>query len=390
MVRGGNVAAFRAARLAGGPSGLQARRVAAASFAGRPVALARAQRPFGNRVIASPAFRHGIAGRHGWHGHRFPTFYGRFHGSHWPWWRAGTVIGWVGPVFWPYAYYDFFDYVFWPYAYDAFWPYAYEDIYYGIYGQYAYVDPAIRRVAGAPRARTAARSGGVPASGVCSERAPELTNWPIDRIAAAIEPTETQRTALEALKEATGRAVEMLKGSCPTDLPSTPTGRLAAMESRLQVMLQAVQVVRAPLDRLYQSLSDEQKARFNTVAPTDTTAAVGKDQHDLTRLCNERGPGVADLPIDRIAQTVQPNEVQRALLDELKAASAKAGEDLKASCPTYRALTPTGRVEAMQQRLEAVLGAVRTVQPALVKFYDALNDEQKARFNAMGTGRTGA
>ena len=46
--------------------------------------------------------------------------------------------GWVGPVFWPYAYYDLFDYVYWPYAYDDFWPYAYDDVYYGIYGPYAY------------------------------------------------------------------------------------------------------------------------------------------------------------------------------------------------------------------------------------------------------------
>ncbi len=34
-------------------------------------------------------------------------------------------------MFWPYVYYDFFDYVFWPYAYDDFWPYAYDDVYYG-------------------------------------------------------------------------------------------------------------------------------------------------------------------------------------------------------------------------------------------------------------------
>ena len=33
----------------------------------------------------------------------------------------------------------------------------------------------------------------------------------------------------------------------PSDLPSTPTGRLAAMESRVKVMLQSVQTVRPPL-----------------------------------------------------------------------------------------------------------------------------------------------
>jgi len=44
------------------------------------------------------------------------------------------VRGFVGPVFWPYAYDDCIDYLFWPYAYDSFWPYAFDDVYQGIYG----------------------------------------------------------------------------------------------------------------------------------------------------------------------------------------------------------------------------------------------------------------
>ena len=79
--------------------------------------------------------------------------------------------------------------------------------------------------------------------------------------------------------------------------------------------------------------------------------AVRKDQLDLTRLCTERGAGIADLPIERIAQAVRPSDEQRALLDELKSASAKASEGLKGNCPAYQALTPTGRAEAMEKRL---------------------------------------
>ena len=37
----------------------------------------------------------------------------------------------------------------------------------------------------------------------------------------------------------------------------------------------------------------------------------------------------------------------------------------------------------MQQRIEAMVLAVATVQPALEKFYGLLSDEQKARFNAL-------
>jgi hypothetical protein len=108
---------------------------------------------FGNRAIGNVALRSHFASA---------RFHGRFFGSRWPWWRGGLVVGWIGPVFWPYAYYDFFDYVYWPYAYDDFWPYAYDDVYYGIYGGYAYaggVDAAGRNASSAPR-RVAKASGG--------------------------------------------------------------------------------------------------------------------------------------------------------------------------------------------------------------------------------------
>ena len=44
----------------------------------------------------------------------------------------------VGPLFWPYAYYDFVDYTFYPYGYDTFWPSAYDDLYESMFGPYAY------------------------------------------------------------------------------------------------------------------------------------------------------------------------------------------------------------------------------------------------------------
>ena len=355
-------------------------------LAGGPVAgRAMAQGAFGNRAIANPAFRTHFASAR-FHG----RFWGSpwFVGSRWPWWRTGIVIGWVGPVFWPYAYYDVFDYVYWPYAYDDFWPYAYDDVYYGIYGSYAYSGPGAGY--GAPAGagtgtRRVARSGGGSerrAAEVCSDRAADLTDWPIARISEIVQPTDAQRPALEDFRAASARSVDILKAGCPKDLPSTPVGRLAAMDSRLQVMLQAVETVRPALDRFYQSLDDEQKARFNAIAP-GSDASAGDDPRDLTKFCDERSPGVTDLPIDRIAQAVQPTPAQRNALDELKDASARAAEGLKANCPTSQALTPTGRVEAMEKRLQATLAAVRTVQPALTKFYDSLSDEQKARFNSL-------
>jgi hypothetical protein len=362
--------------------GVATARVTGGRFATASARTARAHDPaprvFGNRAIANVAWQSRFASS---------RFHGKFAGSRWwPWWRGGLVIGWIGPLFWPYVSYDFVDYVFWPYAYDDFWPYAYDDVYYGIYGNYAYI-PAGGSSGGrvsSPGHRVArADDTQRRAAEVCSDDAAQLTDWPIERISEVVQPTAAQRPALDELRAASAKAIDMLKSGCPKDLPSIPTGRLAAMESRLQVMLAAVQTVRPPLERFYQSLSDEQKARFNVIAPGDDPDAAAKDRRDLTKFCDAKTPGVTDLPIDRVAQAVQPMPAQRAALDELKDASVKAAERLKTDCPTYQTLTPTGRVEAIEKRLDATLGAVKTVQPALAKFYNSLSDEQKARFNSL-------
>ena len=56
---------------------------------------------------------------------------------------------------------------------------------------------------------------------------------------------------------------------------------------------------------------------------------------------------------------------------------------LKNSCSDTYALTPPGRLQAMTNRISATLEAVRMVRPALEAFYNALSDEQRARFNAL-------
>ena len=70
----------------------------------------------------------------------------------------------------------------------------------------------------------------------------------------------------------------------------------------------------------------------------------------------------------------------------MRSSGQKAAALFKASCPAENAFarTPPGRLQAMTLRLGATLEAVQTVRPAMVAFYDSLNDEQKERFNAIG------
>jgi len=301
-----------------------------------------------------------------------------------------AVVGWVGPLFWPYAYDDFIDYTFYPYAYDTFWPTAYEEVYEDVFGPYAFDGTAYANVpASGRRSRSRTRQPAAGVAQVCSEQAPTLTEWPIERIAEAVQPNETQRTALEELKAAAAGAIELLQSACPTELPSTPTGRLAAMRQRIETMLQAVQKVRPALEKFYASLSDEQKARFDALNPDEQRSRQARSndrpQPDVTQVCSGRAAAASELPTARLEQALRPTDAQRAALEELKQASLEAADLLKANCPQDQTLTAPGRVEAMEQRLRAMLQALNTVQPALEKFYSSLDNEQRARFNQLGT-----
>ena len=92
-----------------------------------------------------------------------------------------------------------------------------------------------------------------------------IIDFPIERIAHQVELDQQQKVLLEKLQTATGQAVSILQGACPSEIPSTPPGRIAAMRTRVEAMLQAVRMVRPALEALFQSLTDEQKERFNAI-----------------------------------------------------------------------------------------------------------------------------
>jgi hypothetical protein len=361
----------------------------------RTFQLAGVNQPNSDRMLRNPAladrFGNGPGGtlegpalaratfQGGWWKHHH-----HHHHHHHRYFKSVFVIGFVGPLFWPYAYYDFVDYTFYPYAYDTFWPSAYDDVYAGIYGPYALddeYDGGSYPVAGRPGGGGGRAAGGPAAPDICTGKTAGLTDWPIERISKRVEPNEAQRAALDELKTATATALKILKAACPTDLPSTPTQRLEAMHKRLDAMSKAVRTVRPALQKFYISLGDEQKARFN---------ALGQDKNqqqarrDLTQLCGQRAAGIGTLPTERIETAVRPTDAQRVTLKELQDAMANAGNVLTSDCPTYRPLTPVGRLEAMEQRLKATLRAVTTVRPALERFYASLSDEQRERFNRLG------
>lgn len=115
----------------------------------------------------------------------------------------------------------------------------------------------------------------------------------------------------------------------------------------------------------------------------------GSGGRSMGWMCSPRSAGLAEWRVERVEALVKPTEAQRKALDDLRVASAKAAEAVKAACPTDWPASAPARLELMEKRMEAMLVAVKTVRPAFDAFYATLNDEQKARLNRSGPRRWG-
>ncbi len=75
---------------------------------------------------------------------------------------------------------------------------------------------------------------------VCAEQAKGVTAWPLEQIAAAVEPTEDQKALLADLQKAAEEAAARFRDACPDAVPMTPPGRLQVMLLRLQAIDEAI------------------------------------------------------------------------------------------------------------------------------------------------------
>jgi hypothetical protein len=103
----------------------------------------------------------------------------------------------------------------------------------------------------------------------------------------------------------------------------------------------------------------------------------------LAQMCGDDNGELAGFPVNQIKQAIQLNDAQLAALDDVANASVKAAQTVKSACPADISLTAPNRLAIMQQRIEAMISAVGMLQPPLQKFYDVLNDEQKALLSAL-------
>ena len=317
-------------------------------------------------------------------------------------WRRGlraAFVPWAGHVFWPYAYLDVFEYTFWPRAYEpGYWAYAYDDLVDNVFWGADSPSAAYARlgsienqesdgVISSSRPRESSGASRQAVRQLCEEPEKGVTAWPIASIEKVVQPTSEQRALLDELRSAAAKAANAFKESCGESYAMTPPGRLRSMMNRISATLEAVRIVRPALEKFYNSLSDEQQARFNALGPNIGEQPQPQPQQEANAqpdTCGEPKPSLTNLPIERIEAVVRPADAQKEALDRLREATEKGVQGLQAACPEDVPLTPVGRLAAMEKRLEAMMQAAKLVQPALDEFYAALGSEQKARFNTLG------
>lgn len=330
------------------------------------------------KLLSSPAARAQIAAAAalaGWHGGALGN----------GWWRHGNGgYGWVGPLFWPFAYNDIYDYAIWDDGL-GFWGYGYPDIYAGIFPPYGYGD-----LAGYfPQRRYDRRRGRPVAIGqMCGNDSRAVAGMPVDQIADAVQPTEPQLAALSELGQASLTAAQNIRIACPSQAMLTAPGRLAVMQQRIEAMVSATAMIQPRLERFYGLLNDEQKARLNALSDEQRKASAGSaDRPTLAQGCSAPAPAALQWPTSEIEARIHPNDTQKGALQVLQDTSARTAEQLKAACQTEQALTPPARLAAAAKRLDAMLQAVKQVRAALEDFYATLSDEQRAAFEAIGPAR---
>ena len=298
----------------------------------------------------------------------------------------------AGPVFWPSASTDLVEYVFLPKGRDdRFWTYGIGAI---VEGAFATSDADDGRVL---QARASARKEdlvkkedlakngdmALPAkeptssAALCGSEGEAIADGLIERIAQTMQPRDAQRDLLEQIRTAVTQAVERIKAVCPAAAPANPAERLKAIEDRIWAMRDALLTLRLPFEKFYESLTQDQLSRLYGGDDLDIGTRVADRRNQI---CGEpaAAAGLADGPARAIDRALRPTQQQRASLEALRLRSAGMAQLIMNSCRAYPFAGHMGRFAAVSDRLDVMLFAAMTISPALLDFYDSLDDKQKA------------
>jgi hypothetical protein len=202
----------------------------------------------------------------------------------------------------------------------------------------------------------------------------------IGRISNEVMLTADQSQLLQRLGVASGVASGYLAKSCAKEIPAQPVARLQLMESQLEELSMALDIVRQPLLDFEQALNADQQSRL-AVASSQGSLDRSTQSGNIAGGCGS--PSAIDWSINEINQSVQPTAAQRNALDDVGQSFNDAARDLETHCPTTLPATALNRLDVIQARLDSTWRATLSIQVALANFEAELNDAQKIRFDAM-------
>jgi hypothetical protein len=125
-------------------------------------------------------------------------------------WSLGlraAFVPWHGPVFWPYAYSDVFDYAFRPSGYDdGYFAYAYDDFIDGVFWGQAGPPPEYSYAYAPPNARLA-RSTSSTVEELCTQPGTGITAWPFAEIKSKVGLNTEQKQLLDQVRSSGQRPI---------------------------------------------------------------------------------------------------------------------------------------------------------------------------------------
>jgi len=202
----------------------------------------------------------------------------------------------------------------------------------------------------------------------------------IGRISNEVMLTADQSQLLQRLGGALGAASGYLAKSCSKEMPAQSVARLQLMESQLEELSMALNIVRQPLFDFEQSLNADQQSRL-AIASSQGSLDSQTQSGNIAGGCGS--PSAIDWSINEISQSVRPTTAQRDALDDVRRSFDDAARDLETHCPTTIPATALNRLDTIQGRLDSTWRATLSIQVALANFETELNDAQKIRFGAM-------
>jgi hypothetical protein len=107
------------------------------------------------------------------------------------------------------------------------------------------------------------------------------------------------------------------------------------------------------------------------------------------RLCTPRSVGLYEWQVRWLERVVRPTEAQRAALNDLQSASSKAIATMATACKAEMPTTTKAGLEMMDNRLQIMSQAVKTLRPAFDAFYASLDRQQQQRLDVFGPRHRG-